>query len=49
MVASFGTPFVVPDAYRFLDIDLLVPPTQVPPTQAGKPLPSSVGATTLPR
>lgn len=30
VVASFGTPFVVPDAYRFLDIDLLVPPAQVP-------------------
>lgn len=30
VVASFGTPFVVPEAYRFLDVDLLVPPTQVP-------------------
>jgi phosphoesterase RecJ-like protein len=32
VVASFGTPFVVPDAYRFLDVDLLVPPSQVPPS-----------------
>jgi bifunctional oligoribonuclease and PAP phosphatase NrnA len=30
VVASFGTPFVVPEAYRFLDIDLLVPPSEVP-------------------
>lgn len=30
VVASFGTPFVVPETYRFLDIDLLVPPAQVP-------------------
>src|SRR5690606_2014813 len=31
VVASFGTPFVVPEAYRFLNTDLLVPPSQVPP------------------
>lgn len=30
VVASFGTPFVVPEAYRFLDLSLLVPPSQVP-------------------
>lgn len=30
VIASFGTPFVVPQAYRFLDADLLVPPSQVP-------------------
>ncbi|MDX1447580.1 MAG: bifunctional oligoribonuclease/PAP phosphatase NrnA [Acidimicrobiia bacterium] len=30
VVASFGTPFVVPDTYRFLELDLLVPPAQVP-------------------
>ncbi len=28
---SFGEPFVVPDSYRFLPVDLLVPPTEVPP------------------
>ncbi len=30
VVASFGTPFVIPDAYRFLSTELLVPPSQVP-------------------
>lgn len=30
VVASFGTPFVVPEAYRFLDLGLLLPPAQVP-------------------
>lgn len=30
VVASFGTPFVVPEAYRFLDLGLLLPPSQVP-------------------
>ena len=28
--ASFGTPFELPDNYRFLPLDLLVPPEQVP-------------------
>jgi bifunctional oligoribonuclease and PAP phosphatase NrnA len=32
VAASFGTPFVVPAAYRFLATDLLVPPSQVPPS-----------------
>lgn len=30
VVASFGTPFVVPETYRFLNTDLLVPPSEVP-------------------
>jgi bifunctional oligoribonuclease and PAP phosphatase NrnA len=30
VVASFGTPFVIPEAYRFLSTDLVVPPSQVP-------------------
>lgn len=30
VVASFGTPFVIPESYRFLNTDLLVPPSQVP-------------------
>lgn len=30
VVASFGTPYSIPDAYRFLNTDLLVPPSQVP-------------------
>jgi len=30
VVASFGTPFVVPATYRFLATDLLVPPGEVP-------------------
>jgi bifunctional oligoribonuclease and PAP phosphatase NrnA len=34
VVASFGTPFVIPDAYRFLTTDLLVPPSQVPESPA---------------
>jgi len=31
VIASFGTPFVVPAAYRFLNTDLLVAPSSVPP------------------
>lgn len=30
VVASFGTPFVIPETYRFLSTDLVVPPSQVP-------------------
>lgn len=30
VVASFGTPFLIPDAYRFLSTGLVVPPSQVP-------------------
>ena len=30
VTASFGTPFSIPEAYRFLNTDLLVPPSQVP-------------------
>jgi bifunctional oligoribonuclease and PAP phosphatase NrnA len=30
VVASFGTPFVIPEAYRFLSTYLVVPPSQVP-------------------
>lgn len=30
VTASFGTPFSIPEAYRFLTTDLLVPPSEVP-------------------
>ncbi|MEX2280393.1 MAG: bifunctional oligoribonuclease/PAP phosphatase NrnA, partial [Acidimicrobiia bacterium] len=30
VIASFGTPFTVSENYRFLNTDLLVPPSQVP-------------------
>jgi bifunctional oligoribonuclease and PAP phosphatase NrnA len=30
VTASFGTPFSIPEAFRFLNTDLLVPPSQVP-------------------
>jgi phosphoesterase RecJ-like protein len=30
VVASFGEPFTVPEAYRFLPVDLLSPPSRVP-------------------
>ncbi len=32
VVASFGTPFVVPHAYRYLETGLLIPPGSVAPT-----------------
>ncbi|MEX1006137.1 MAG: bifunctional oligoribonuclease/PAP phosphatase NrnA [Acidimicrobiia bacterium] len=34
VVASFGTPFVIPESLRFLNTDLLVPPSQVPEAPA---------------